>query len=215
MSASYRITGRAAPKPSSPAGGESSLCARIRALFEQIKPRRVIETGTYHGTGTTRALAEALRDVSPDAQFVSIEINPRHYAKAVANLRTAKLPVRVINGISVPRKLLPTLAQIEQQYVAEVQADGLYVDHDAPERAKLYHHETDYPEIEDDVLGTALAEFRSKPDVVLLDSGGHVGLVEFQYVTARLKGPCHVILGGTQHVRHHRSLTALKADSRF
>ena len=111
--------------------------------------------------------------------------------------------------------MLPTIQQIEQLYVNSVLADGLVVDHEESDRAKLYHRETDFPELPDDLLGRVLKEFNYNPDFVLLDSGGHMGHVEFRYVIDRLRGPSLIALDDIHHVKHFRSFQDLRADDRF
>ena len=197
-------------------GTESHFARVIRQLFLDARPRRVIETGTYHGTGTTAVIAAALKDAQVEnAVFHSIEINPEHCRRARANLAQRGYAVNVINGLSVPRRLLPTPQQIVEQCVHHVQADGLFVDHEESDRARLYHRETDFPDVPDDVLGACLREFDHRPDFVLLDSGGHMGYVEFSYLVPRLRGPCFVALDDIYHVKHHRSFRQLQTDRRF
>ena len=213
----YRIAGHVSPKQNLTGVATESRFARcVRQLFAQVRPRRIIETGTYHGTGSTAIIASALRDAGiDDAVFFSIEVNPHNYRKALANLTRQNLSVSVFNGLSVPRRLLPTVQQIEQHYVREVEADGIFVDHEEAQRAMLYHKETDYPDAPDDLLGRCLKEFDYRPDFVLLDSGGHMGHVEFRYVLPLIKAPCHIALDDIYHVKHHRSFQELGDDPRF
>ena len=60
--------------------GDSEFARAIRDLFQDHQPRRIVETGTYLGTGTTRVIAETIRDSKiAGAVFHSIEINPDHF----------------------------------------------------------------------------------------------------------------------------------------
>jgi len=213
----YQIAGRVSSKKDLTVVGPESHFARcIRQLFLDARPRRVIETGTYHGIGTTAVIAAALKEAGvDDAIFHSIEINPDHCRKAVANLTRRGYAVNVINGLSVPRGLLPSAPEIAEHYVRRVEADGLFVDHEEADRARLYFRETDFPDVPDDVLGTCLREFDDRPDFVLLDSGGHMGYVEFSYLVPLLRGPCYLALDDIYHVKHHRSFRELQADPRF
>jgi cephalosporin hydroxylase len=213
----YRIAGHVSLKQNlTGVATESHLARCVRQLFAQVRPRRVIETGTYHGTGSTTIIASALRDAGiGDATFFSIEVNPHNYRKSLANLAKQNLAVSVLNGLSVPRQLLPSREQIEQHYVREVEADGIFVDHEEAQRAMLYHKETDYPDAPDDLLGRCLKNFNCRPDFVLLDSGGHMGHVEFRYVLPLIKAPCHIALDDIYHVKHHRSFQELGDDPRF
>jgi ADP-heptose:LPS heptosyltransferase len=149
--------------------------------------------------------------------FHSIEINPAHFSHAVANLRAAGLDsfVRLFRGLSVPRALLPTMAQIEDKTVRRPEYDDIFVDHQETERARLYFAETNFTDCPDDLLGGALAGFGNRPDFVLLDSGGHMGFVEFQYLVQKLAGPCLIALDDIHHIKHHHSLRFMRHDPRF
>lgn len=213
----YRIAGQVSPKQNLTGVATESQFARcVRHLFAQTRPRRIIETGTYHGTGTTAIIASALREAMiDDAVFFSIEVNPHNFRKALSNLARQSLVVSVLNGLSVPRCLLPSMEQIEQYYVHNVETDGIFVDHEEARRAMLYHQETDYPDALDDLLGRCVRECEGRPDFVLLDSGGHMGYVEFRYVLPLIHGPCHIALDDIYHVKHHRSFRELQQDPRF
>jgi FkbM family methyltransferase len=198
--------------------GESEFARAIRNIFQTHRPRRIIETGTYLGTGTTRVIAGALRELGETgAVFHSIEINPAHFSHAVVNLRAAGLDsfVRLLRGLSVPRALLPTLAQIEERTVRRPEYNDIFVDHQEAERARLYFAETNFADCPDDLLGHVLAGWDNRPDFVLLDSGGHMGFVEFQYLVQKLAGPCLIALDDIHHIKHHHSLQVIRRDPRF
>jgi hypothetical protein len=58
-------------------------------------------------------------------------------------------------------------------------------------------------------------EFRKPPDFVMLDSAGHLGWIEFQYLMLFLKLPCVLALDDTKHLKHYRTLAFIEKDSRF
>jgi len=213
----YRIAGRVnSRKDLTEVPGESQFARSIGRLFRQIHPTKVIETGTYQGNGSTAVIASALRKHGGEgAVFYSIEINPRFYQRAVANLAKRDLQVAVLNGLSVPRRLLPSIHQIERRYVTEVEADGIFVDHEEIDRAAKYFAETDFPNAAEDLLGVCLKDFNYTPDFVLLDSGGHMGHVEFEYLVPLLRGVCHIALDDIYHVKHSQSFRRMQGDPRF
>lgn len=212
----YRIAGRMSKDDLTLINTEGEFSAHIQQLFTQIKPRKVIETGTYLGTGTTTIIANAIRSLGlDDATFFSIEVNPRNYSKALAHITREGLNVKLLNGLSVPRNLLPSRDDIESRYVKSVLADQLIVDHEPEKRSELYFRETDFPHLPDDLLGQVLSEFGKKADFVLLDSGGHMGHVEFQYLTSKLCSPCWLALDDIFHVKHHQSFADMQSDPRF
>ncbi len=199
-------------------GGESEFADAISQLFAQIRPRKIIETGTYHGDGTTRIIAGTLKSLGiEDAVFCTIECNPDNYRQAHANLTRSGLigGVNLLHGLSVPRSKLPTIEEIEKSCVSNIEFDDIFVDHQEQQRALLYYRETDFTGVDDDMLGKALQIYGDRPDFVLLDSGGHMGNVEFNYLISRLKGPCYLALDDIYHIKHHKSFCQMQSDPRF
>jgi len=196
----------------------SSFARSIADLFEQVRPERIIETGTFHGEGTTRIIASCLVDLKLEkARFLSIECNRQNLTLARANLAKSDLSDRVelVYGLSVPRRLLPSREVIEEKLVHNIGGDGIFVDHDAAERTQRYYAETGFRAIPEDRLGHCLALFNGAPDFVLLDSGGHMGNIEFNHLLEQLRVPCHVALDDINHVKHARSFRQILKDPRF
>jgi len=198
--------------------GDSEFACTIMALFADIRPKKIIETGTYLGEGTTRIIASTLKSLGiTDSVFCTIECNPGNYHQAQANLAQRGLidGVHMLHGLSVPRCKLPTIEEIEQSCVNQIEYDDIFVDHQEQQRALLYYRETDFTGVEEDMLGRALEVYGDRPDFVLLDSGGHMGYVEFNYLISRLKGPCYLALDDIFHIKHHKSYRQMQTDSRF
>ncbi|KJU85241.1 glycosyl transferase family 9 [Candidatus Magnetobacterium bavaricum] len=196
----------------------SEYSKHIGQLFKQIKPRRIIETGTYLGAGSTAIITSALKELEiGDCVFYSIEVNPLHYKHAVENLTKTGLIdfVTPVNGLSLPRNLLPGVEEIEEKFVKNLEFEDIFVDHKAEDRAILYFLETNFEDLPDDLLGKYIMEFDYQPDFLMLDSAGHIGFIEFNYVVAMLKGPCVFAIDDTCHVKHHKSLLKIKSDRRF
>ncbi len=197
---------------------ESDFARSIRDVFTKYRPKKIIETGTYLGTGTTSVIASILRQLNlNDTRFYSIEVNPQNVAQAQYNLTQAGLAplVRLCHGLSVPRSVLPTVEQIEEACVRNIEFDDIFVDHREHNRATLYYQETNFDGVEEDLLGKALNAFEDRPDFVILDSAGHMGFVEFSYLLEKLKGPCIIALDDVYHIKHHKSFSQLKRDPRF
>jgi hypothetical protein len=135
-----------------------------------------------------------------------------HFAKAKENLKGA--PVNMLLGLSIPRSMLPTITEIERDYVYAEPKEDVYVDNFELTRAGEYYKETNFP-VPDDMLGKVLQKFDNRPDFVLLDSAGHMGIQEYDYVVSRLAGPCIMALDDTDHVKHFKSVERMKADPRF
>ncbi|MHC5060099.1 MAG: glycosyltransferase [Planctomycetota bacterium] len=195
---------------------ESSFAKSIEKFFERIHPKRIIETGTYLGTGTTTVIARALKKLAlDDAVFYTIEVNPQHYLRARQHLVENDFNVRCLNGLSVPRSMLPSREDIRQRTVTNIECEGIFVDHKETERVTLYYKETDFTDVPDNLLYKCLEQFDFRPEFVLLDSAGHMGNVEFNYLVANLRGSCYIGLDDIYHVKHHKSYEQIKNDSRF
>ena len=197
---------------------DSAFARAVRSIFEHHPPANLVETGTFIGKGTTTVIASALRDLGiAGARFYSIEVNPGLHALARKNLEQSGLApfVQLLNGLSVPRHLLPDRADIEERTVRNVGVEPVYVDHEPSERVEKYVAETNFPDVPDDLLGRVMAIFGGKPDFVLLDSGGHMGYVEFTYLLSLIRGDCYIALDDIFHVKHQRSFREMSTDSRF
>jgi len=197
---------------------ESDFSTYIQNLFKKSRPKKIIETGTYLGTGTTTIIASSLRQLGiDDAAFYTIEVNPKYHQTAMNNLRNGGLLgcVTPLNGLSVPRGILPTIQEIEEKCVKSIEFDDIFVDHQEHERALLYYRETNFDGLPDNLLGQCLENFDYRPDFVLLDSGGHIGNVEFNYLISQLKGECYVALDDIYHIKHHKSFLQIQSDPRF
>jgi len=194
---------------------DSEFSQTLKRVFRERRPRRILETGTHLGTGTTRIIGEAIRDAGlTDVQFISIEVNPDYFRQAQENTRAAGINVDLRHGLSAPRRLLPTPEQVKHDYIENVDP-AVFVDHPESVRVQNYVAETDFPGVEDDLLGKALRAWNGQVDFLLLDSAGHMGFIEYQYALTLLKGKCTLMLDDTRHVKHSRSVQAMKADKRF
>ncbi len=196
----------------------SSFAENIKKIFEEKLPKKIIETGTYHGTGTTTIIAQTLKCLNIEGpKFYSIEVNPENHKKAKSNLAESGLLkyVSLLNGVSVPRSILPDQTEIIKTTVNSIEYDDIFVDHKENERVQLYFNETNFPEVPEDLLGKTLKEFDYRPDFVLLDSAGHMGFIEFQYLLSQIKGNCIIALDDIYHIKHHKSFRFMQTDPRF
>lgn len=192
---------------------ESEFASAIRAAILEHKPRRIVETGTFYGDGSTRIIVNALSEAGVhDYEFYTIEVDPVRAEGARKNLADTR--VVVLNGLSVRHDMLLGPEAIGSE-CAEAEEQGMTVDYPEHERRERYHDETDFKDRPEELLAKALARFDGKPDFVLLDSAGHLGLIEFKYLLERLSGGCVIALDDIKHVKHYKSSRLIKADPRF
>ncbi len=186
----------------------------IVRLINKIRPRRIIETGTYLGRGTTTIVWKALAAAGIEADFTTIEVNPEYHRRAKAYFSENGMKIKAVLGLSLARRQLPSVEEIQRQFVEHKEVKDIYYDHPENLRSVKYFAETDF-DVPDRRLEKAMQDCNYRPDLVLLDSAGHLGYQEFDFVRRHLQGACHLVLDDVHHCKHYRSLQAIKADPRF
>lgn len=188
----------------------------LRTLFKEIRPQSVIETGTFLGRGTTSIIWRAVRDLGLNTDITTIEVNPEHHRQACDYFTENRMQIRAELGLSIPRNKLPDLATINDRFVANADTRNgqIYYDHDETERAQLYFGETAF-NVPDNLLGAAVKRCNYRPDFVLLDSAGHIGLAEFHHLLTLLQGDCYLMLDDINHCKHAATMLEIRRDPRF
>lgn len=178
-------------------GAHNDFKDAITELIKTKKLQRIIETGCYLGEGTTQGIADALVG---DEQVFSIEVNPRHYE--VARKRHRNSPITFLLGLSVKRSDIPISASFDVP-------DHIVIDHLDHNRDLLYKQEVSF-KVADEMLHFALAKLDFKPDLVILDSAGHMGLIEYKYLMERVEPGFYLALDDTNHVKHYQTMLELE-----
>jgi hypothetical protein len=88
------------------------------------------------------------------------------------------------------------------------------IDHLPKYRRDLYHKEVSY-DVEDNLLQTALEAFDMRPDLIILDSAGHMGFIEFMYLMKRIPQDheCLLALDDIDHVKHFDTMEMIRKNS--
>lgn len=194
--------------PNDPRVGSKFGAAMAQQVAMAGEDAIVIETGTWEGTGSTVYLANALAE---DALLFTIECDPSLYAASVDNLG-GRENVVCCHGLSIPRSSLPSGIEVAAA-IREVRA--------ANKDAHIDWHPRDFVAEtawggQDDWLGILTKTVR--PSVVLLDSGAHIGWIEFQHLVstlAVLNHKCIIGLDDTNSLKHWRSARMAEEDKRF
>lgn len=180
-------------------GTEASddLKLKLKELVAGEIITKVIETGTHKGTGTTRAVLDGMSAHGFEYEFISIEVNPRYAEEATINNIHAK-GLTILNGLSVGRPDLPVDTTFNVP-------DHIIVDHDPSLRNKLYQKEVHY-RVPDHMLSYAIQKMEGRPELVILDSAGHMGFIEFKYLISRIGNHSYyLVLDDIGHVKHYDS----------
>lgn len=179
----------------------SAFNEALKMTILEMGLTRVIETGTYLGNGTTRAILSALKEQNRPFDFYSIEVNPDHYYIAKTNLGNVA-GLHLFNGLSVDRADIPSGVQF---FVP----DTVVVDHEEAVRDAMYLREVDF-DVPDNMLDRALAKFNYRPELVVLDSAGNMGMIEFGYLMNKVKYPFILALDDTHHVKHYDTMEFIR-----
>jgi len=181
--------------------GDTRFNDELSSIVASKGLTKIIETGTYLGQGTTKAIIIGLSRVFHPYDFYSIEVNPSHHKQAVKNIGKVK-GVHLINGLSVAKSDLPVSMTFDVP-------DYIVVDHTDQNRNLLYSNEVSYP-VPDKMLDYALFQMNYKPDLVVLDSAGHMGMIEFKYLMERVRSSFILALDDTDHVKHYETMLFIK-----
>ena len=187
---------------------------KIRELILQRQPAKIIETGTFYGTGSTQIIANALRELGTPSTFYTIECNPGFAEAARSNLRASGLDsfVEVLVGLSVPTSMLPS-PKLMMSWLKS-QPENLFDDLQKERNCRDYITEISYQGV-DNLMYFAMEQFEFKPDLVLVDSAGCLGPAEFNYFLKLLQGTCVLILDDAlAHVKHYDNCKYMKKRSK-
>lgn len=178
-----------------------SLRKDIYSIIMDHRPYSILETGTYNGLGSTSAILHGLKDANVDPfSLVSIESNYRNHAEAEKNLLGEKYKGTVVlmHANSLPSEIMPRMVYDVPDHVITDHVDPMKYLKEVPQG------------IEDDGIGRAMALLDHRPDLVLLDSAGHLGFLEFEYVCKLSESSFILILDDTLHRKHYDTLEFIK-----
>lgn len=191
--------------------------------------RHVIETGTYTGTGSTIALADALlRSGAAEPRLDTIEVNWAHHRHAQSNLAAYPF-VQCHWGLSVG------FAEAEDF----IRHDDILAHHET--EAEIYIDETNDPrkfyleEIRghlvseasgltgapaapppENLLPALLRQTPATGTLVLLDSAGGIGWLEFLTTLREMQRKRYLLLlDDVGHIKHYRSKRHVEQASDF
>ena len=211
------------------------------SLREEILSGRidtVIESGTYLGLGSTSTIAQVFADLSRQPEFYTFEASWVNWKKAKKNLE--KFPfVNPVWGRSVPLDEAVKFIRNDELLKNHHNYSNIYIDGGNDPVAfylneisggfglsrfsfvnKYYKkkEETDKPQffMGENLLRKYLLKFKHRNPLILLDSCGGVGFLEFEILIGTMKdAPFYLILDDINHIKHFRSYEYLKNDPSF
>jgi hypothetical protein len=214
---------------------DEQLRKTLRKVVEEDKIKHLIETGTHHGLGSTSLIAESFPQDSPPELFVTIEANWTSWRKARRNLFRFSF-VQPLWGKSVNTKEALNFIQNDDLLHNHKDYKDVFIDNvDDPVTFysdeilgnlgigrfkfirsigemidRVFHYKGQ------DLLKHYLIQFREKKPLVILDSAGGVGFLEFSILMDIMGSyPFLLLLDDIHHVKHYRSYTHVRSDPSF
>ncbi len=211
------------------------LTGVMKAAINEKRVDAVIETGTFEGRGSTTLIAECFADRAPPRAFVTIEANWASWRRARMNL--ADFPfVNAVWGGSVPVDEALAFIRSDEWLLNHHNYPDVFIDDvDDPvafysreilgglggeavgvrgrilkciDRLLRYHGE--------DLLRRYLRRYRSYAPLVVLDSAGGIGFLEFSILRDTMRSSQYlVLLDDIQHIKHYRSAKHIYSDPAF
>lgn len=168
----------------------------VRNIIEKYKIDEIIETGTFHGNGSTKVFAETSKYV------FSIECNFDNWAIATNNLVNYQ-NVCVIHGLSMDRNEL-IKGLLNESFDINTTYDSVFP-------KSFYMREISQRVVVENALDVFANNDRNQ--LIFLDSAGGVGYLEFKqvmsYSSSYLKNKV-IMLDDISHIKHIRSVEILK-----
>lgn len=225
-----------APKANIRMQDDDSLRQALLTLYRQKPITHVLETGTNIGLGSTKFIAETLASQNaPPHQFVTIEANHNSWRQAKENLKPFPW-VNPLWGLSTSREEALRFIGRDPVLLDHRKYPNVYID-DVDDPVGFYSNEiagrlgggTRNPiekmrEIADrprfyageGLLEKWLEALRSYEPLIVLDSAGGVGYLEFNTVLRVMaKHPFLMLLDDICHLKHFRSYQDIYNDERF
>jgi len=191
----------------------------------------VIETGTFLGKGSTRILADYFMARRSLKRLLTMEVNWEFWQQAKQNLKHYGF-VDLKWGASVNRNAALDFIRNDPMIKNHAAYDNIFID-DVVDPVTFYSNEVmgsmngqtnpvggksafDLFWEGEDLLKRMLYLHRLHAPLVVLDSAGGVGYLEFQN-TLQVMGDQKyaLLLDDTHHIKHYRSLQTIKNDKSF
>lgn len=183
----------------------------IEAL-KKFKPSVIVETGTHLGTGSTRMLAE----LKPKRLY-TMECSYINYMQAKENLKQFPF-VECLHGLSVGSEE----SKMFMEANPEMFQDDVFVDDANPisfytnEIMGMLNGGERKEGMKENILMELLPTIADENPLILLDSAGGIGLLEFTKVREIMgERPYILVLDDTHHVKHYRSKLRIQQDPMF
>jgi hypothetical protein len=214
----------------------------LMRIIQEHRIQYFFESGTFNGLGSTTLISETIQNAGiKNPVFYTLERDPHFYSLACDNLK--KFPfVKVYNGLSVDEKEAVKFLENDDFLINHQQHPDIYIDNlENPKQFYLneisgnlsrknispkaggllssifsaFSRKKTETE-QQNLIETLLADMRNTKPLILLDSAGGIGYLEFSKVREVMgENPFFIILDDTHHIKHWRSRRDVLTDNRF
>ncbi|MCW3115880.1 MAG: hypothetical protein JWR18_4276 [Segetibacter sp.] len=208
------------------------LSEQLQLLANENEINIIIESGTYLGTGSTVVLANAFENSSAFEKLYTCEVNWTFYKEAKKNLQKFSKVV-CLYGRTVSFKDAHEFILSDDVLKNHSLYPEIYID-DIEDPTKFYLNElngglgvsnklrwTDklrkYLEpFKEGLLQELIKQNENKTYLIVLDSAGGIGYLEFLTIKKLLKDKnFYILLDDIHHLKHFRSFGHIKDDKQF
>jgi hypothetical protein len=225
-----------APKANISMTEDEQLSRLLGEVSRRAPITHVLETGTHVGLGSTRFIAEIVgAQATAPQHFVTIEANYHSWRRATKNLK--KFPfVTPLWGLSTSRQEALHFIRNDPALQNHNEYADIFID-DVQDPLSFYSSEiagelggnarnpleavrkfVDRRRVYagEDLLAKWLDAFRPYRPLILLDSAGGVGFLEFKTVLRHMaEHPYLLLLDDVHHLKHFRSYDHVHGDPQF
>ncbi len=226
----------AAPHANISMTGDAQLRHLLIEMTKKTPISHILESGTYRGLGSTKFVAEIFGAQSPAPQlFVTLEANHHNWRQARNNLKGFPF-VTAVWGLSTSREEGLRFIQNDPALLNHHKYPDIFID-DVRDPISFYSTEIagglgrrtrnpvekiwrfmDRPRFYggEDLLAKWLGAFRSYNPLVVLDSAGGIGYLEFNTLQKHMSEyPYFLLLDDICHIKHFRSYERIHSNNKF
>ena len=211
------------------------LRSLLRGAIIRERIRHVVETGTHEGLGSTRFVAESFPSSARLGSFVTIEAGWKSWRRAKRNLRRFPF-VTPLWGHTLPLRTAIEFVERDECIRHHERYPDVFID-DVEDPVAFYtrelqrgldgvpraiHRRLQYAVDRrlrysgEDLLARSLVAVRDETPLVVLDSAGGTGWLEFTTLIETMQTrPYVLLLDDVHHLKHFRSLAHVRQDPVF
>lgn len=211
------------------------LSSSLKEILKKYKTTHVIETGTFRGLGSTTFVAESFPNDAPPELFVTIEVNWMSWRNAKFNLQRFPFVTSLL-GRTVAIDKARQFLENDDVLRKHNEYPDIFIDN-TQDPLKFYLNELEgalgrapmnpihfipwffhqnFSKVNEGLLEIYLQKFKTKNPLIILDSAGGIGYLEFLILQEIMQDYSYLLLlDDIHHIKHFRSHLDIKNNDRF